>query len=183
MKHELIKGCLEDKIVFKNLMQFYYYDFSEYLKFDVEKDGTFSGYKGLDNYWQDENLKFPYLIKKGANYAGFVLVKKIITNELSYFSITEFFILRKYRNQGIGKSVAKELFDLYKGKWEVHQNERNLPAQLFWHNTISEYTNGHFTKYKQFEKLFQRFENNINLFMTNTVSAEHESCTSIGRKI
>lgn len=47
MKYQLIKATLRHQIVFKNLMQFYIYDFSEYLKFDIEKDGLFAAYNDL----------------------------------------------------------------------------------------------------------------------------------------
>jgi predicted acetyltransferase len=33
--------------------------------------------------------------------------------------ITEFFVMRKYRRQGIGKRVARELFECSPGRWEV----------------------------------------------------------------
>ncbi len=114
MNFKLIKASSEYKDVFKNLMQFYYYDFSEYLKYDVEIDGLFPQYPNLEDYWENENNKFPYIVKMEANYVGFVLVRCINTEEQNYFSIGEFFILRKYRRQGIGKAIAIKIFNLHK---------------------------------------------------------------------
>jgi predicted acetyltransferase len=159
MNFKLIKASPEYKDVFKNLMQFYYYDFSEYLKFDVEADGLFVPYPGLEDYWKNDNDKFPYLIKMEANYVGFVLVKRINTVEGNYFSIGEFFILRKYRREGIGKAIAMEIFNLHKGKWEVYQKEANKPAQIFWNKTINEYTGGRFAERLEKGRLIQNFEN------------------------
>jgi predicted acetyltransferase len=48
----------------------------------------------------------------------------------------------KYRRKGIGSYVAKKVFDMHKGQWEVLQLPTNVRAQKFWKTIISEYTNG-----------------------------------------
>jgi predicted acetyltransferase len=146
----------EYKEVLKNLMQFYIYDFSEYVDCDVEGDGLFSAYHDLDAYWKESDDKFPYLVKKDDKYVGFVLVKTIKV-ERELFSIAEFFIMKKYRREGIGKAVAKKLFDRYKGWWEVHQRENNKSAQQFWRKVINEYTKSHFTEHFVNGKRIQMF--------------------------
>ena len=148
MNHELIYAFKDYKDVIKNLMQFYIYDFSEYVDYDVEEDGLFKPYPNLEEYWREAD-KFPYVIKKDEKYAGFVLVKTM-KSEKHYYSIAEFFIMKKYRRTGIGKAAARQIFNLHKGQWEVHQRENNKPAQEFWNKVISEYTNGEF---------LDRFEN------------------------
>ncbi|PLS15434.1 GNAT family N-acetyltransferase [Bacillus sp. M6-12] len=158
MNYEIIKASLENQEILRNLFQFYIYDFSEFIDAHVEENGRFGDYP-LSDYWTDVN-HFPYLIRFNENYAGFVLVKRIKTESKSYFSIAEFFIMKKYRRNGLGKSVAKDIFRLYKGNWEVFQMEKNEPAQLFWRNVISEYTNGHFTEKKEEGKrIIQEFVN------------------------
>jgi predicted acetyltransferase len=87
------------------------------------------------------------------------LVRRIKTEERNYFSIAEFFILRKYRLQGIGKAVAVEIFNLHRGEWEVYQKESNKPAQLFWNKTIKEYTKGQFSERFDNGRFIQNFEN------------------------
>jgi predicted acetyltransferase len=159
MNFKLIKASSEHENVVKNLMQFYYYDFSEYLKYDVEDDGLFPPYPNMEDYWASGIDKFPYIIKNEKKYAGFVLVRRIKTEERNYFSIAEFFILRKYRLQGIGKAVAVEIFNLHRGEWEVYQKESNKPAQLFWNKTIKEYTKGQFSERFDNGRFIQNFEN------------------------
>lgn len=39
MNFELIQATNEHKVIIRNLMQFYIYDFSEFVKCDVEEDG------------------------------------------------------------------------------------------------------------------------------------------------
>lgn len=139
-------------------MQFYIYDFSEYVKYDVEDNGLFAPYPGLKDYWEGSNGKFPYVIKKDAKYVGFVLVKFISSKDRTYFSMAEFFILKKYRNAGIGKAIAVKVFNLHKGQWEVYQKESNKPAQVFWNKVISAYTKGQFTECLENGKRIQNFE-------------------------
>src|SRR3954471_17134264 len=148
MNFELIYAIQEYKEVIKNLMQFYMYDFSEYVDCDVEEDGLFKAYPNLEDYWKEDN-KFPYLIKKDKKHIGFVLVKTI-ESEKDHFSIAEFFIMKKYRGAGIGRAVATQIFNIHRGQWEVHQRENNKPAQEFWSKVINEYTSGQFS---------ERFEN------------------------
>ena len=67
-------------------MQFYIYDFSEYLRYDVQDNGLFAPYPGLKDYWERGNNKFPYIIKKGEKYVGFALVKYISSNDAEAIS-------------------------------------------------------------------------------------------------
>ncbi len=157
MNFTLLQATIEHKIVIQNLMQFYIYDFSEYVKYDVEDNGLFAPYPDLRDYWEDDN-KFPYIITKNDKYVGFVLVKSVKSNGRSYFSIAEFFILKKYRHEGVGKAIAFKVFDLHKGQWEVYQKESNKPAQIFWNKVISQYTKGTFKDRLENAKRIQNFD-------------------------
>ncbi|HEU5163893.1 MAG TPA: GNAT family N-acetyltransferase [Chitinophagaceae bacterium] len=159
MNFTLLRASEEYKAVIQNLMQFYIYDFSEYIKYDVEDNGLFAPYPNLNDYWQETSNKFPYIIKKDNKYVGFVLVKLIESQERMYFSIAEFFILKKYRRTGIGKAIAMMVFDLHKGQWEVFQKESNKPAQIFWKKVIEEYTKGQYKERSEDGKRIQNFEN------------------------
>jgi predicted acetyltransferase len=158
MSFILIQASKEDKTAIENLMQFYIYDFTEFIKYDVEDNGLFASYPHLEDYWREKNNKFPYVIKKGDKYVGFVLVKLIESEERSYFSIVEFFIMKKYRRLGIGKAIAFQVFDLHKGQWEVYQKDSNKPARVFWKNVIKEYTRGQFKEHSEDGKQIQNFE-------------------------
>ncbi len=157
MTFTLLQASKEHKLIIQNLIQFYIYDFSEYTKCDVENDGLFSPYSYLDDFWEEKNNKFPYIIKKDGKYIGFVLVKFLESKERNYFSIAEFFILRKYRLEGIGKAIAVQVFDLHKGNWEVYQKDSNKPAQIFWKKVINEYTKGQFNEHCADGKRVQNF--------------------------
>jgi predicted acetyltransferase len=65
MSFILRKASKEDKTAIENLMQFYIYDFTEFIKYDVEDNGLFAPYPHLEDYWREEINKFPYIIKEG----------------------------------------------------------------------------------------------------------------------
>jgi len=153
----LLTAAHEHKPIIENLMQFYMYDFSNYVDLDVEADGLFKAYKDLALYWNDKN-RFPYIIQTQNTYAGFALVRWIETPQQSHYSIAEFFVMNKYRRAGIGKTIANQLFNLHKGNWEVFQKETNKPAQLFWHSVIDTYTKGNFTERLKDGKRIQAFK-------------------------
>jgi predicted acetyltransferase len=152
MEYEIIKAGEEHEEALRNLLQFYIYDFSEFIDAHVEEDGRFRDYP-LSDYWTEED-HFPYVIRLDGRYAGFVLVAE----DSESLSINEFFILKKYRREGLGKQVAKDIFDLHKGRWEVFQIEKNKPAQNFWRSVIKEYTGGDFTEREdEHKRVIQKF--------------------------
>jgi predicted acetyltransferase len=61
--------------------------------------------------------------------------------------VAEFFVLRTFRKQGIGQELARQLFDTYRGVWEIAEVGPNTPAQAFWRRVIGEYTGG---RYREF---------------------------------
>ncbi|MEJ6482901.1 GNAT family N-acetyltransferase [Nostoc punctiforme UO1] len=146
MKIEVVKAAQQQKSVLCNLMELYQYDLSEIEAKDVDVYGLF-GYRYLDSYWTEPE-RHPFLIKVDDKLAGFVLVNQhtYLHQDNHAMSIAEFFILKKYRSQGIGKQVATQIFDQFPGSWEVRQTAFNLGAQAFWGKVISQYTNGVFNE-------------------------------------
>ena len=151
MKIEVAPASLREKAVLRNLMQLYLYDFSEMLGDDVDDTGLF-GYRYLDLYWAEPG-RYPFLIRVdgqvGSKLAGFALVRQagsLVEEALSPGEVcthmAEFFILRKYRRQGIGAQASWELFDRFPGRWEVNEIVENPAALAFWRKVIGEYTGG-----------------------------------------
>jgi len=139
---EVILVDYKDKAVLRQLMEFYMYDFSEMEGLDVNAHGRFE-YKYLDHYWTEDG-RYPYFILVDGKYAGFVLVKKRgVLNEDCFF-IAEFFVMKKYRRNGVGHRAATQVFDRHRGAWEVGQIKNNLVAHAFWRKVINQYTKGQF---------------------------------------
>ncbi len=151
---------LRDKETIQNLMQFYFYDFSEFIDLQVSDNGMFGQYAYLDNYWQ-ESRRFPYLIEKEGKLAGFVLVSEIHEANDQYWSISEFFIMKKFRLGGLGKLAAHQIFEKHIGNWQVSQIKPNKPAQTFWRKVIGEYSGEHYKERNEDERVIQSFCNKI----------------------
>lgn len=154
--YTLSRVPVENKMSLSRLMELYSYDFSEFLPLDVNEEGYF-GYPQLDEYWTDPN-RHPFFVKVDDKLAGFVLVRSFPTSETGHtHSIAEFFVMKRYRRHGIGKSVAHQIFHMFTGKWEVFQLKSNLPAQAFWRSTICEFTNNQYEEREEERKVFQTF--------------------------
>lgn len=138
---------IEKKSVFVQMMELYKYDFSEFSDDDINEFGFF-GYPYIDAYW-NESGRYPFFIRVDGKLAGFVLVRSCCEHaDLSNpHNIAEFFVMKKYRRKGIGKTAAMKIFNMFSGGWEISQWANNLPAQNFWKQVVGEYTNG---KYDMF---------------------------------
>lgn len=130
--------------VIANLMQLYFYDFTEYLDISVTDQGLFLPYPNLDEFWKKGDRKYPYLITYDQRPAGFALIEKMDDTAEAEYYMTEFFVMRKYRRTGLGTWAATRLFDLYRGRWKVTQVSNNIPAQAFWRKVIGSYTGGRY---------------------------------------
>ena len=147
---EVTPATANERPILRNLMELYLYDFSEFDGADVGPFGLYE-YPFLDHYWT-EPQRFPFLVRVEGQLAGFVLVTRY-----DYFGgvygnaegsgawvIAEFFILRKYRRQGIGEEAARRTFERFPGRWQVAQIAQNTSATAFWRKVIARYTNGQF---------------------------------------
>lgn len=134
----------DQKSILRQLIELYEYDFSEFNDQDVNEHGYY-GYKYFDHYWTDEN-RHPFFVMVENRYAGFVLINNhhYLLDDDQGKSIAEFFIMRKYRGKGVGREAAKQIFDQFKGHWEVRQHGNNEPSKRFWKRVIEEYTEGIF---------------------------------------
>ena len=133
----------EQKSVFIQLMNLYDYDFTEFTDNDISENGYFYyTHYYADKLWTD-NIRHPFFILVDEKLAGFVIVKDggyQYLDDKNAHNIDEFFVMKKYRRNGVGTVAAKTAFDMFRGTWEVCQMQNNLPARKFWKSVISEYT-------------------------------------------
>ena len=138
---ELIPAEATDKLVLRQLLELYQYDTSDFAGADVDAHG-FYGYKYLDHYWTEAE-RHPFLIRVGGQLVGFVLVNSFsVLGRKNVRVIAEFFVMRKYRRQGVGETAAKALFELFPGKWETFQEDGNSRARAFWGTVIKRHAVG-----------------------------------------
>src|SRR3954463_12136899 len=133
-----------ERPVLENLFQLYADDWSELGWLDVGRDGRFAD-PSLDEYWQ-EGHHHPFLIRVDGRPAGFVLIaaRSRLTGAADVFDMAEFFVMRKYRRQGVGFAAASAAFDRFPGRWEIRQRDENAAATLFWRRVIVRYTGGRY---------------------------------------
>lgn len=133
-----------------NLLQLYLYDFSEFLgagRMGLDETGRFDPGEPLDCYFNQPN-HWAYLARVDGRLGGFVLVNdQVELRQGPGRNIDEFFVLRVYRRQGVGRALAFQAFDTYRGYWEVAQIHPNKPAQAFWRKVIGEYTTGRYAEH------------------------------------
>jgi predicted acetyltransferase len=140
---EVKRAAITEKLTLRHLVQLYSYDFTEFDHVDADEQGLYR-YDYFDHYWTEEK-RHPYLVRVAGKVAGFAFVKLDEKDDgTPYTFMAEFFIMKKYRGQGIGQAVAFHLFGLYPGEWEVSEIAKNYPAQAFWRKIIGRYTDGQF---------------------------------------
>lgn len=125
----LVRATDDDRPVLRRLMELYRYDFSQFDRADVDAHGEY-GYRCLDHYWTEPQRE-AFLFQVDGRWAGFRLVRAE-----ERFDMSEFFVLRKYRRQGIGRSAAAQLFERFPGPWKVRQQKTNPAATAFWRLAI-----------------------------------------------
>ena len=166
---KLTPASLDDYPIIQNMGRFYVYDMSEYLGnetgWEIPEDGL---YECMDfkKYWQIDSA-LPFLVRYKNELAGFAIVDKKGSDDQVDFNMAQFFIIRKFKNNGIGQFAAQHCFSLFKGIWEVMVIPGNEGAYHFWKSTINHFTNGDYVEYKKQIKHFNNSEKDIFRFDSN----------------
>ena len=126
----------KDKNSFKNLFQLYLHDLSKYNHtIEIEENGIFPA-SWIDEHWDLPEF-IPLRIDQNDNTCGFILLsKKPFSKPGTELCIQEFFILKKFRNKGIGRASVEQLFANYPGSYSMSVIKENTPAKLFWKKTL-----------------------------------------------
>jgi predicted acetyltransferase len=130
----------ESEVVLRNLFQYYLHDMAEWFDVDAQADGSYLydtssiWAKGYD----------AYLAKVGDSPAGFALVGSTAERlgDIGAHDIHEFFVIRRFRRNGFGQTLAMLVWNERPGKWLVRVLEANAPAVLFWRTAIASHSDG-----------------------------------------
>lgn len=140
IQYKLERVKIEEKDVLYRLLQYSLFEESLTDLNEMNSEAIFE-YKWFDNYFQDNDRDAYFIKEENSNkLLGFAMVNQYMQKNKDGHSIAEFMIIPKYRRLKIGKRVAKELFDMYKGIWEVEPSYGSKSAFSFWKNVIDEYT-------------------------------------------
>lgn len=121
---------LGERLIVRNLMELYQHDFSEIDGTDLDEHGQY-GYYDLDCFWINPNWS-AYVITVEGKWAGFALTNDEVHIPGNTRAIVEFFVVRKYRRQGVGKLAVQAIMNANPGFWEIRVLEKNLDARRFW---------------------------------------------------
>jgi predicted acetyltransferase len=124
------------------LMQLYLYDLSELELADIGADGRFAD--GALRALLAEPNSQSFLIQHASQPIGFACIGYNSHQQptSATYSISAFFILRRYRRQGLGRIAAHQLFQRFPGHWEIATFGANTLGIAFWRSIVDTYTNG-----------------------------------------
>jgi len=125
---KLERAGIDDKDFIKNLYQHYMHDLSEFNdSLQPDAMGLFDN-SFVDSYYCKDNL-IPLKITLANSIIGFLFCSK--GQKVDYI-IQDIFILKNYRNRGLGKLAVEQLFALYPGRFGLGVLIKNASAKLFW---------------------------------------------------
>ncbi len=157
MKIELELINIKDKSILKDML----WDYEREMFGEKAEE-----YKYLDSYWEKPN-RFPYFIKVDGKIAGFALINSYLLLLDEGKTISEFYVKKEFRKNGIGSEAARQIFLKWPGKWENRQIRENPKAHAFWLKFISEFTNNDFKETEmnndKWDGWIQVFNNGLSL--------------------
>ncbi|MVV50811.1 GNAT family N-acetyltransferase [Pseudomonas sp. PB120] len=120
----------------ENLMQFYLYDFSEWLPLKLAEHGFFN-HRPKPDYWRQPATQ-PFLIRVDGELAGFVTVDDDTHLDGAEHNISYLFVTRRFRGQGVAEFVVSALLSRIPGQWQIFHLDANPPARRFWARVMPE---------------------------------------------
>ncbi|WP_437676961.1 GNAT family N-acetyltransferase [Sorangium sp. So ce131] len=142
---EVRRAMPEDRLPMSRMLELYQHDLSDIWDQDLDLHGEY-GYS-LDRYWSDGQCH-PFVATVKGKYAGLALVDTAVKVGRAGRWMDQFFVLKKYRRSGVGRALARAVFEALPGSWEVGQMLLNQPAQRFWRAVIGELTAGGFVEHE-----------------------------------
>lgn len=138
----LEKVTIDKKETLYRLLQYSLFEESETDGKEINDEALFD-YRYFNSYFTDADRDAYFIREQESNkLLGFAMVNTYMQVFDIGHSIAEYMVIPKYRRNKIGKRIAVELFNMYKGNWEVKPAFNNEKAYSFWKNVVEDYTNG-----------------------------------------
>ncbi len=134
----------EDGELLGNLLELYIHDLSAiFTRVELDARGRF-GYPSLPAYLSGRTDRFAFLIRCGGRVAGFSLAQRgsPVADDPNVLDVAEFFVLRRFREHGVGRAAAALLWDRLPGTWTIRARVDNARAVPFWRRAVAAYTRG-----------------------------------------
>lgn len=132
---EIIKLNKQNKHILTNLMQAYEAEFSAITRKLPDANGLFP----FDTPVDDTDVNYhAYLLYVEGSPCGFAMKGTASGRH----DIAEFYVVPSKRGSDLGTRFAHEIFDMYKGPWQVRQIAGADKARDFWRKAIGTYSSG-----------------------------------------
>jgi predicted acetyltransferase len=130
------------RVLLRSLTQLYLHDLSAVEGWEVDDAGSF-GEDDLDGCWT-EPRRHPFVIRVESSVAGFAVVDEgsDVTCDPDVFDMAEFFVLRRWRRQGVGREAFRLLLARFPGQWAVRPFPGYAPGEQFWQQVCGELAAG-----------------------------------------
>ena len=137
----LRRATSADAELLGNLLELYVHDLSPIVPAVQLGDNGRFGYPGLSTYLDESAERWAWLIELAGRTAGFVLAQRgsPACEHSGALDVAEFFVLRRFRKEGVGRAAAHELWRQLPGIWTVRVMPRNGRALGFWQGAIASY--------------------------------------------
>jgi aminoglycoside 6'-N-acetyltransferase I len=148
--------------ILRNLYPLYLHDLSEFGdSYTLDAQGSWQP-DYLTTWLSESEQVHPLLFRLDGLPVGFAFVAQApfpyMTPGRDY-QLSEFFIIRSQRRHGLGQQAALDIFNRFRGVWELAQLRSNHVAIAFWHRVVSEYTRGEFVEILLNGEPAQTFDN------------------------
>ena len=143
MSLQFRQALAHDFPALQQMLELYQYELSDIWPQDTDAQARY----GYDLGRHRRGAHFhAHVALAGSQYAGFALVCPARVTRSQGCWMEQFFVLKRFRRQGVGFALARYVLDHHPGEWEVGQMTANTAAQAFWRQTISALTNGAFVE-------------------------------------
>ncbi|RYZ02390.1 MAG: GNAT family N-acetyltransferase [Myxococcales bacterium] len=133
-----------DAPLLENLLQLYIHDLSAiFEQVELGEDGRY-GYPALASYLSGAPERRAFLLRADGRLAGFALARlgSPALPDPRVWDVAEFFVLKRFRGQGVGRAAALGLWEEQRGAWTVRVANKNVSALAFWKRAVAEYRGG-----------------------------------------
>ncbi len=122
-----------DVPVVERLWQLYSHDMSEIRGTMPSPEGLYKPGR-LAAYLDAPGDVDGYLIRHDEAPAGFAFVGGLTGDVLT---MGDFFVVRAARRRGVGRDAVREIFERYRGRWEIGFQGHNRGAPEFWRGAVA----------------------------------------------
>ena len=148
----------DDRLPLARMLELYQHELSDIWDQDLDTHGEY-GY-ALDRFWARDSggkTHHAFIVRADGRLAGFALVDEAVKVHPQQPGrwMAQFFILKKYRQRGIGARTAAAVFAALPGRWEVGQMMANEAAQAFWRQVIGAYGSVSYVEHRLTEGAWQ----------------------------